>query len=319
MPDKVRLAIVGSGNMAKKHLEVLSSFPDVELAAISNRGGPGIQETAKQFGISKVYSDYRKMLDDQKHDAVLITVGILDTVEVTQECLRRKISSLIEKPPGLSSEECKSLAHLAKAGNVINIVALNRRFYSTMQKARDYILKKGPLVSVTVEAPEKFELVKKMHPPHIQNRWFFANGIHCIDLMRFFGGDVADVKSISQRWFSEQNDSFSALLKFRSGATGTYISHWTSPGRWSVNLYGQKCRVNIAPLEQGIFIDQDGVETLIEVDEKDRSFKTGLFAQDQYFVNCVKSGCQSSFPASDLEDAVKSLELAESILQGTGV
>jgi predicted dehydrogenase len=314
--DCPRLALIGCGNIARKHLEVFSTFPDVKMVAVCNRGRPEVYEIAKTYEIPVIYQDYIQMLDKEKPDAVLIAVGIECTVEVVSECLKRGTSSLIEKPPGVTCAETHSLLELARSGNAMNMVALNRRFYSTMQMAREYILKRGPLISIVVEAPEKFEVAKKIHPPAVQKQWLFANGIHCIDLLRFFGGEVQEVCASATRWVEDQNDSFQALIQFQNKATGHYISNWSSPGRWSVTLYGKGCRIALAPLEQGILTEIDGKEQAIELSDIDRKFKPGLYGQDRHFIDCVKSGNKPSFPASDLEDSVKTMRLVEQIFKG---
>src|SRR6185503_19943693 len=133
--------------------------------------------------------------------------------------------TLLEKPPGLSAPEAQRLADTAATNNCLNMVALNRRFYSVMQRAREEILAAGPLVSVVVEGPERLAEVKAVgvHPPEVIEGLLFANSIHCIDLLRYFGGDVQKVVATATQWNEAQDNSFGALMKFHSGATGQYI------------------------------------------------------------------------------------------------
>ena len=313
--SKLKVAVIGAGGMAGKHLEVLDAFDDTEVVALCNRGHPRIHALAERFNVRQTFTDYRQMLDEISVDAVLVLVSVTSIVEVTGEALRRGIPTLLEKPPGLSAAEAKGLLEIANATGCLNMVGLNRRFYSVMRRAREAILEVGPLVSVFVEAPERMAEVKALdiHPSQVVSKWLFANGMHCIDLLRYFGGDVAEVRAMSSQWFEDQKDSFGAVVRFESGATGHYIANWMSPGRWSVTLYGKGRRVFIAPLEQGIIVDSSGTEKLIPVDEVDIRFKPGLYAQDRYFLSCVKNGRRIAYPAADLADAVKTMELIEAI------
>jgi predicted dehydrogenase len=314
----LKVAVIGAGNIAEKHLEVLRAFSDVELAAICSRGNPRINALAEKFGIRDKFTDYRIMLDTVFADAVLVLVSAMQIVPVAAECLKRGIPTLLEKPPGLSANEAESLAQIANETGCLNMVALNRRFYSVVQRAREEILSVGPLVSVLVEGPERLAEVKAVgiHPPEIIEGLLFANGIHCIDLLRYFGGDVDHISATSNRWDEQQDNSFDALIKFHGGTTGHYISHWISPGSWSVTLYGKGRRISLNPLEKATLTEADRSEKLLPVANVDVEFKPGLYAQNRFFLDCVKEKRDITYPAADLVDAVKTMRLIEAIRGG---
>jgi len=314
----LKVAVIGAGNIAEKHLEVLHAFSDVELAAICSRGHPRIDALANRFGIREKFTDYRTMLDTISADAVFVLVSAMQIVPVAAECLKRGIPTLLEKPPGLSARETAGLAHVAHETNCLNLVALNRRFYSVMQRARDEILSVGPLVSVLVEGSERLGEVKAVgiHPPEIIEGLLFANSIHCIDLLRYFGGDVEHISATSTQWDEEQKNSFGALIKFQNGASGHYIANWMSPASWAVTLYGMGRRISVNPLEKATLIDSDRSERLLPVDEVDMKFKPGLYGQNRFFLDAVKERRPITYPASDLADAVKTMQLIEAISGG---
>jgi predicted dehydrogenase len=187
-----------------------------------------------------------------------------------------------------------------------------------MQRAREEILSVGPLVSVLVEGPERLGEVKAVgiHPPEIIAGLLFANSIHCIDLLRYFGGDVEHIAATASQWDEEQKNSFGALIKFQKGATGHYIAHWMSPASWAVTLYGMGRRVVLNPLERATLMNADRSERLLPVDEVDVKFKPGLYAQNRFFLDAVKERKSIAFPASDLADAVKTMQLIEAISGG---
>jgi predicted dehydrogenase len=314
----LRIGVIGAGNIAEKHLEVLRAIPGIEIAAISSRGHPRIDALSEKFGIERKFSDYRQMLDSVPVDAVFVLVSAMQIVPVAGECLRRGVPTLLEKPPGLSASEAQGLAEIAQESNCLNMVGLNRRFYSVMQRAREEILEVGPLVSVLVEGPERLGEVKAVgvHPPEIIEGLLFANSIHTIDLLRYFGGDVEHVTATSSQWSESQKNSFCGLMKFQGGATGQYVAHWMSPSSWSVTLYGMGRRVSLNPLEKGSLMELDRSERLLPVDRVDLEFKPGLFAQNRFFIDCVSEQRQPSYPAADLNDAVKTMHLIEAIRGG---
>lgn len=313
--SRLKVGVIGVGYFADKHLEVLESFDDVEIAALCNSGNPRIRALADRFHVRQTFADYRRMFDEVAPDAVIVLVNAPRIASVAVECLRRGIPTLLEKPPGLSVEDTRALRDAAAETNCLNMVGLNRRFYSVMRRAREAILEAGPLVSVFVEAPERLGEIKALgvHPPEIISSLLFNNGIHSIDLLRYFGGNVREIHALSSQWAEEQKNSFGALMRFESGAMGEYISNWMSPGRWSVTLYGMGLRVTLLPLERGVVLDMKGIERELPVDEVDLKFKPGLFAQDRFFFDCVKEHRAVSYPAADLTDALQTMELIAAI------
>jgi len=316
--SKLKVGVIGAGNIAIKHLETLAAFSDVQIVALASRGHPRLYELANRFRVQRTFSDYRAMLDDVEMHAAFVLVSATSIVEVAGECLRRGVPTLLEKPPGLNVAETKGLLEVAETTSCLNMVGLNRRFYGVMRAARERILERGPLVSVLVEAPENLAAVRAVgiHPPEVVRGLLYANSIHCIDLLRYFGGDVSEVHAFAGQWDESQKNSFGALMKFDRGAIGQYVSNWTSPGSWNITLYGAGRRITLDPLERGTITD-DGKEGLpVTVDEVDTLFKPGLYAQNRFFLDCVKKNCKVSYPAADLADAVKTMKLIETIAGG---
>jgi predicted dehydrogenase len=314
----LKVGVIGAGFFAEKHLEVLAAMSEVEVAALCSSGHPRIHALAKRFKIERTFTDLDRMFEELSLDAVFVLVNVTRLVEVASACLKRGVPTLLEKPPGLSVTEAKGLRDLAAAHDCLNMVGLNRRFYSVMRRAREAINEVGPLVSLMIEAPERLWEYKSpgVHPPEVIKGLLFANGIHSIDLLRYFGGEVKTVHALSGQWDEEQKNSFGALMRFESGAMGQYIANWMSPGGWSVTLYGMNRRVLLKPLERGVLVDASGAETALEVDEVDTLYKPGLYAQDHYFLDCVREHRAVSYPASDLADAVRTMELIAAIAEG---
>jgi len=170
-----------------------------------------------------------------------------------------------------------------------------------------------PIVSI-----DNMQIINRCtHPPEIIAGLLFANSIHCIDLLRYFGGDIEHISATASQWDEEQKNSFSALIKFQNGATGHYIAHWMSPASWAVVLYGMGRRVSLNPLERATLIDADRSEKLLPVDEVDVKFKPGLYGQNRFFLDAVKERRPIGYPGSDLADAVKTMQLIDAISGGT--
>jgi predicted dehydrogenase len=287
----------------------------VEIAGICNRGNSDLTPLARQFNIEAVFSDWQRMLDVVQPDAVVILVSHFQTVSVTAECLKRGLPCLIEKPAGFTSGETAYLADLAEENNCINMVAVNRRFYSTINAALNAVRLRGAVMGVMIEAPEKISQIRETsrHSPQLIDQWLVANTIHAIDLFRHIGGEVVEVHALTHAWSEPHADSFSTTLRFASGALGTFLAHWQSVPGWRLCIYGEGIQAILSPFEKGELRYADGSTRPLPIDPVDTRFKPGFYNQSQAFVQAIMYGEPLAAPASDLRDAVKTMQLIEQI------
>jgi predicted dehydrogenase len=312
----VRIAVAGAGNYAHHHLKVLASLTNVTLVGISNRGGSDIMSVARQYGVNATFTDYEQMLKSTQPDAVFVVVSHFETARVATSCLERGIPCLIEKPAGFTSAETAGLAKLAADHQCLNMVGLNRRYWSILHNALTLILQHGPLVGILIDAPEPIRRLraKAAHNPRLYDLWMIANTIHAIDLFRCLGGEVTEVQSLKTSRTETSGDSFTAVLRLSRNCLGTYVSHYNSGGEWSVTLYGDglKAVIWLVSMKGQVYFDT-GSTVPVHMDAVDLNYRWGLYAQDRAFVDALASGEKLTYPASDLEDAAKTMRLIEQI------
>ena len=68
-----RVAVVGVGMMGRNHVRVYSEMPNVELVAIVDQNSALAEPLSSVYHIP-LYSDFRKMVEDVKPDAVSVAV-----------------------------------------------------------------------------------------------------------------------------------------------------------------------------------------------------------------------------------------------------
>ena len=64
--SKVRVGIIGAGNIARLHARGYANAPNAELRAVCDANGDRARERAAQWGAAKSYTDYRDLLDDPR-------------------------------------------------------------------------------------------------------------------------------------------------------------------------------------------------------------------------------------------------------------
>lgn len=313
---KVRLGIIGAGGIARRHLDVIRAIDWIEAVGITSRTKSKAQSLADEYGIAVCADEVDSLIREAKPDGLMVLVSVDQTHKVVSEVAQYGLPLFIEKPAGLTPEESKNLADLARKYSVPSMVGFNRRYYSIFRKGMDIIREQGPLLGVAVEGHERMWLRSGRLPSRIRENWIFANSLHTIDLLRFFGDEVKNMKSISHSYIEKNGDQFAAVMEFDSGAIGHYISHWYSPGGWRVVLYGDGVTVKFEPLEEGVWVDKDFKSHPIEPDRDDLDFKPGFFRQMKAFCDMVRSS-EKTWPFQDLEGSYQTMLLAEKIRNGS--
>ncbi|HUS59431.1 MAG TPA: Gfo/Idh/MocA family oxidoreductase [Planctomycetota bacterium] len=70
MAEKIRIGMIGVGQIAQYHMGNYSKMQDVELVAAADLDAAKLAQVAKQFNIPNTYADFRKMLERDDIQAV---------------------------------------------------------------------------------------------------------------------------------------------------------------------------------------------------------------------------------------------------------
>ena len=302
----IRIGVLGTGDIAVKHLEVFSEL-DVEIVATYNRTKSRAEKLSEKFQLGKIYGDYKLMLKENKFDALCVFVASNIIKDVTLDCLDYNVPILMEKPAGISVAQGKEILEKADEKNIPVMVGFNRRFMSTIMKAKEEM---DELISINVEAPERWNQIKQKPKfnEEILASWFYINGCHCLDLMKYFGGKIKTINSNS-----EYQKYYRANVEFEEGVIGQYQSVYDNPGNWNITLITKNKKISLNPLEKITITTKEG-EQVHELSELDTKFKPGFFLQNKYFIDSIiKNREQISQPAVGIKEAVELMEFMKQI------
>ena len=144
--QKVRVAVIGAGNMGKNHLRNYFLLPEAELVGLADIN-PKTKELADEYDTA-FFTDYIEMLDVAKPDAVSIVVPTPFHAAVATEVMNRGIHCLLEKPIASSVEEANALIALAKKKGVVFTVG-HIEHYNPLVTALKKLLDSGAIGEVT--------------------------------------------------------------------------------------------------------------------------------------------------------------------------
>lgn len=117
--SKTRIAVVG---LDHDHvwglLHDIAGEPNAELIAIADTHPELISKAKSQVAAGvRFYSDYVRMLDEAKPEAVIVTTANDRHLEIVRECAKRHIHVSTEKPMATNAADAREMERLAeKAG-----------------------------------------------------------------------------------------------------------------------------------------------------------------------------------------------------------
>ena len=313
--SKVRIGIIGAGEITGKHLDVIADIGWIEAVGITSRTRSKAEHIAQEYEIPVCSKDVESLIKEVRPDALMVLVSVEQTFQMVTTLLPYKLPLFLEKPPGLIPDETKALAALAQAHSVQTMVGFNRRYYSVFRKGLDLIRDKGSLLGVSVDGHERFWKIKDRLNDTKCASWIYANSTHTIDLLRFFGGEPSNIHAVAHSYIENNGDQFAAIMDLDSDTIGRYNAHWYSPGGWSVVLYGDGVTVEFKPLENGTWMDKQFKTHEIKPDKIDQKYKPGFYGQMKAFGEMVIDG-NLQWPGQDLAASYKTMQLAEKISIG---
>jgi len=323
----VRVAVIGVG-APWYHLPALSQLPEVALVGLCDIDEVRLRGAGRTYAVDGLFTDYSAMLDRVSPQAVFVLPSVVHTVEVATQCLDRGLHVFVEKPPGLRAEKTRELARLARSHNALSMVGFNRRFHPLVAATREVMAGSGPASTIIAEwwKPLLMNDMGRSFPVPVLEHLLSITTIHSVDLLRFLGGEVDEIQAMGGRYFSPYLDAVHALLRFKDGGAGVLLSDYHTTKLERLQVHGQGWLVELsgtdAPYKEGR-VFRGGAWASLEIASGERTDPDGFFDQDQHFVACVAAGRPVGPHGSDLEDAVRSMELAEAIeaaaRSGTGV
>ena len=133
--EKVRIAVVGPGSRGRYHLSLLAANPKAEVAAICDDYQPSIDEALKITPGAKVYTDYRKMLEDKSIQGVVIATPLHVHREVAIAALEAGKHIMVEKSIAKTYDDTLAIYNAWKNSGLVMFVGQQRLFDPRFIKA----------------------------------------------------------------------------------------------------------------------------------------------------------------------------------------
>ncbi len=136
----LRVAVVGAGRWATAaHLPGWRRDPRAVVVALADIDERALAAAGSQFGIARLVTDYRELLDDPGIDVVDVVTGNRAHFEISWAALTAGKHVLCEKPVHHDYRQTQAAADLAAARGLRTKVGFTFRYAPAMRYAKDLI------------------------------------------------------------------------------------------------------------------------------------------------------------------------------------
>lgn len=247
--EPVKMGIIGLGRWARVLTRAALKSQKLQIVAGYSRSAEKREAYQQEFDIQSA-PDLETLLAAPDIKGVILTVPNEQHLPVAEAVARAGKHVYTEKPIANSLEAGLEIEALERRYGIHVMVGHSARLLKgtrLMKEAMD----RGELGRVVfIEANFSNERALEITPDTW--RWYRDKApggplsqlaIHQFDSIHYLGGAIAEVSSIASRLSpvgAEVDDQSMTLLKFTDGKVGYVGSSWTSPGIYSIRVFGQK-------------------------------------------------------------------------------
>ncbi len=270
----LKAGIIGLGKMGISHAAIVGPHKDVDLAAVCDTSAL-VLEGFRKFTKVRVYDDYKKMVDAEALDFVVIATPTKFHFPMVKYALEKGIHTFCEKPFSLTIREGEELVSLADRKNLVNQVGYHNHFIGTFRELKRLLQKGilGELVHFTGEAYGPVVTKPKggtwRSDPGEGGGCLFDYASHVINLIQeIIGRPVrAEGASLKKIYSKDVEDAVYSVLKLESGLTGILSVNWSDETyrkmSTSLTVIGKKGKIVCDATELKIYLkDPDQSEKL---------------------------------------------------------
>ena len=330
--NKIKVAVIGAGNIASMHLDAYKNNPRCEVVALCDIEPNILQAKGDLYGIRKRYTDYRTMLTEMPEiDAVSVCAWNSVHAPATIAALNAGKHVLCEKPMALNAEEGVQMQEAAVRNKKKLMIGFVRRFGNDYKIVRDF-LDHGFLGELYYA---KATYIRRNGNP---GGWFGDKsrsgggplidlGVHIIDLVRYLMGNpkavsvygatftklgnrakiknpksYVSVSSKGDKDICDVEDMATALIRFDSGAVlniETSFSLNVEKDKGEIELLGTKGGVKLDP-EFSLYTELNDYLADVKLPMSTALDMNGLFQKEiDHFLAAVAGETEIKAPAED--------------------
>ena len=326
----LRVGIAGYGIVGKTRHRVLNQHEAFDVVAISDIN---FKENPTDLDNINAYSDYKDLINKEDLDVLFVSVPNKLASEATLIALKKGLHVFCEKPPARSLEELYPIKDFLNENTDLKLMyGFNHRFHASIIDAVS-IIRDGSLGKVV---NLRGVYGKSNMISFNQTDWrtkrsesgggiLLDQGIHMLDLMRYFAGDFTSVHSFISNsfWNFDVEDNAYVMMKSDNGVVAQLMSSATQwQHTFNLNVTLEKGSLVLGGLRTSsksygeetltiISSDPEKLNTESQVEERSYDEDISWDEEIKCFANVLLNS--DKIENGSIDEALKIMELIEKI------
>ncbi|MBQ7152583.1 MAG: Gfo/Idh/MocA family oxidoreductase [Clostridia bacterium] len=243
MDRKLKLGVIGIGNMGSSHLRSASEgvLPEIEMTCAADIDSSKLEVAKKLIPGIACFNSATEMINSGLCEAVLIATPHYFHPTIGIEAMKAGLHVMSEKPAGVYTKQVREMIEVASHSDKTYAIMFNQRTNCVYRKVRELVQsgQYGPIKRVSWIITDWFRTQAYYNSGGWRATWAGEGGgvmlnqcPHQLDLWQWICGMPSKVRAVCHegKWHDiEVEDDVSIYVEYPNGATGTFI---TSTGDW---------------------------------------------------------------------------------------
>ena len=238
MSQKVKLGIIGVGNMGTAHIQnsVEGKMPEIEITCVADIDEKKFENAKKRLPDVVCFNSATELINSGLCEAVIIATPHYFHPPIAIEALKAGLHVMSEKPAGVYTKQVNELIKFAETQDKTYAIMFNQRTNCVYRKVRELVKsgKYGEIKRVNWIITDWFRTQQYYNSGGWRATWSGEGGgvmlnqcPHQLDLWQWICGMPSTVKAVCNvgKWHDiEVEDDVTIYVEYPNGATGTFIT-----------------------------------------------------------------------------------------------
>lgn len=237
--DKVRMGIIGIGNMGSGHLKNIleGKVPEMEVTAVADRQDDRRTWAKEHLPESvAVFEEGKDLIAAGVCDGVLIAVPHYQHPELTIDAMNHGLHVMCEKPAGVYTKQVQEMNEAAEKSGMVFGMMFNQRTNCIYRKMHELVTggELGAIKRVNWIVTDWYRTQSYYDSGSWRATWDGEGGgvllnqcPHNMDLLQWICGMPSKVQAFCHngKWHDiEVEDDVTAYMEYPNGATGVFVT-----------------------------------------------------------------------------------------------
>lgn len=319
----MKVAIVGCGLIGQKRAKTLANS---QLVACVDHVLEKAESLAKQFPGCIALTDWHEIMNRPDIDVIIIATLHASLAEIGLAAVAAGKHVLVEKPGGRRTHELDPIIATAKQTGSLVRVGFNHRYHRAFRKARELVDQNalGDLMFIRARYGHGgrigYDKEWRANPVLSGGGELIDQGVHLIDLARWFLGDFNDIQGHANTYYWDMPVDDNGFLLLKTPKKQVAFLH-ASCTEWknlfSFEIYGRQGKIDISGLGGSYGVERIAYYKMSAAMGPPETFIWEYpMADDSWeveFAEFIEDISQNRQPAASIHDAHAALHIVEEI------